>query len=76
MMISQMRNVRAVLCAAGLSVCALVAADECNFRADSAKNGLKRELRILSNTKSIIVLKKCLHFAIYLTNLRYPDIRI
>lgn len=51
MMISQMRNVRAALCAAGLSVCALVAADECNFRADSAKNGLKRELRILSNKK-------------------------
>ena len=44
MMIFQRRNARAVLCAAGLSVCVSVAADECNFRADSAekKNGLKR----------------------------------
>lgn len=76
MMISQMRNVRAVLCAAGLSVCALVAADECNFRADSAKSGLKRELRIPSKLEGIIVLEKYLHFAIYLINLRYLDIHI
>lgn len=54
MMIFQMRNVRAVLCGAGLSVCALVAADECNFRADSAKNGLKWELRISSIRKALL----------------------
>lgn len=43
MMTFQRRNVRAVLCAADLSVCVSVAADECNFRADSAKNGLKQD---------------------------------
>lgn len=55
-MISQMRNARAVLYAAGLSVCVSVVADECNFRADSAKSGLKRELRIPPNMESILVL--------------------
>lgn len=48
-MISQMRNVRAVLCVVGRSVCASVAADECNFRADSAENELNRELTIPPN---------------------------
>lgn len=41
MMFFQRHSARAVLCAAGLSVCVSVAADECNFRADSAKYDLK-----------------------------------
>lgn len=43
MMSFQKRSAQAVLCAAGLSVCVSVAADECNFHADSAKNDLKKD---------------------------------
>lgn len=55
MMICQMRNARAVVYAADLSVFASAVADECNFRADLAKSGLKQELRIPLNMKSILV---------------------
>lgn len=57
-----MRNARAVLCAAGLSVCASVAADEYNFRADSAKSELNRELIIPPNVERIYVIVEVLTF--------------
>lgn len=54
-MIFRKRNVRAVLCAACLLVCVSVAADVCNFRADSAESGLNRDLTPVFKMWKVII---------------------